>query len=364
MNTGCTKKIWITIFAAIIIIIAAAVSVSAETEPSQLIPRMEGNDTFNEICEQIFSGSFNIEPSNVFERILLIFTEEIKECSGLIITFVVIGVLSAVINITGSRESGEMALFAVITIMSGLALKCFFTAVECGIEVIDTMCSFITKIAPMIIMLLMSGGNAISAAAFHPVLSAAVYIITLICRNCIIPLVCVSAVLCIVNNLNTDLRISNFCRLINSVSKWILTGVFTIFTGISAIYGFSAPALDAMSAKAVKFAVGSLVPVVGGFLSDSLDTVITGTRLAKNAVGTAGVVMIIIMVAVPVVKLCIILLMMKLAAAVVEPVTDKRISGMLWDMAESVTVVLAMVITVAIMFIVAVSIILSATNMG
>ena len=78
--------------------------------------------------------------------------------------------------------------------------------------------------------------------------------------------------------------------MVKSISKWLMAAIITIFTGISAIYGFSSPALDAVSGKAVKFAVGSLVPVVGTFLSDTLETVVSGTRLMKNAVGTSGII--------------------------------------------------------------------------
>ena len=141
-----------------------------------------------------------------------------------------------------------------------------------------------------------------------------------------------------------------------------MAAVITVFTGISAIYGFSAPALDALSAKAVKFAVGSMVPVVGNFLSDSLETVISGTRLMKNSVGVSGIVVMCIICVTPVVKIGIMQLMLKLTAAIVEPLTDRRISKMLWDISEAIITVFALVVMTAVLFMISVSIILAATN--
>ena len=189
-------------------------------------------------------------------------------------------------------------------------------------------------------------------------------IISIILRNCLVPLLTFGAVLSVAGNINSKMQISNFTRVIRSISKWLMAAVITVFTGISAVYGFSAPALDAVSAKAVKFAVGSMVPVVGGFLSDSLETVISGTRLMKNAVGVSGIVIMCVICITPAVKIAVMQLMLKLTAALVEPLTDKRISKMLWDISEAIITVFAMVVMTAVLFVISIAIILAATNAG
>lgn len=128
------------------------------------------------------------------------------------------------------------------------------------------------------------------------------------------------------------------------------------------MYGFSAPALDAVSAKALKFAVGSMVPVVGSFLSDTLETVVSGTRLMKNAVGISGIVTLFAMCSVPIMKIIIMQFMLKAAAALTEPLTDHRISKMLWDVSESITSVFAVVVMTAVLFMINIGIIIAATG--
>ncbi len=130
------------------------------------------------------------------------------------------------------------------------------------------------------------------------------------------------------------------------------------------IYGFSAPALDAVSGKAVKFAVGSLVPVVGTFLSDTLETVLSGTRLVKNAVGTAGMIVMCTICVIPILKIGVIQLMLKLTSAIAEPLTDKRISSMMWEVSESVTTVFAVVVMVAVLFLINIALMMAVTSGG
>ena len=224
------------------------------------------------------------------------------------------------------------------------------------------MGSFITKLSPLFCVTLLSCGGVSSAAAFHPVLSAAVYIITIIIEKCLIPLITFGAVLSIAGNISDKTQLSGFCRIVKSAARWIMAAVITLFTGISTIYGFSAPAIDALGAKTAKFAVGSLVPIVGGFLSDTLETVISGTQLMKNAVGVSGIIAVCAICAIPVLKIGIMQLMLKLTAAICEPITDKRISDMLWEISETVTTVFAMVIMTAVLFIINISIILAVTS--
>ena len=84
----------------------------------------------------------------------------------------------------------------------------------------------------------------------------------------------------------------------------------------------------------------------------------------KNAVGTAGIVVLLSACVLPVIKIGVIQLVLRLASAVAEPVTDRRISRMLWDISEAVTTVFGVVIMTAVLFLINISIILLFTSGG
>ena len=105
-----------------------------------------------------------------------------------------------------------------------------------------------------------------------------------------------------------------------------------------------------------------MVPVVGGFVADSIDTVISGTRLMKNSVGTAGIIFLLVTCAVPVIKVAAVMLTLRISSALIEPLGDKRHSDMLMEAADAVTTVFAMMIAVAILFIISIAIIIGTTN--
>lgn len=340
--------------------------VTVYADNAEVSPYIEGESFFNDTVDGLMSGELTINPIELINRFINDFTKEARSSIKTVLTLLLISVLSAVVNVLsssfGEKTSSEAAFFACFTLMSGLSLKCFTTALDYGAAVIKNMTDFITKLSPAFMLTIAASGAPASAAAFRPVLSGAVYIISMLIESTLMPLMTFGAILGVVGGISDKVQITKFCSVVRSVTKWLMAAVITIFTGISAIYGFNAPALDAMSAKAVKFAMGSLVPVVGGFLSDTLETVISGTRLMKNAVGTAGIIAVLAVCILPVIKIFIIQMVLRLAAAVAEPVTDSRISKMLWEVSQAVTTVFGVVIMTAVLFLINISLIIVFTS--
>ena len=262
----------------------------------------------------------------------------------------------------GRKEANQAAFYAAYCVVCTLALGYFSEALKYAKEVTLTIGGFITKFAPLLETALIMSGKVTSAAAFHPILSTGVYIVSLIVENCLIPLITYGTVLSVVNNMSGAVQISGLCSLINSIAKWILAAAFTVFSGLCGIYGFSAPAIDAMGAKTMKFAVGSLVPVVGGFLSETLETVLGGGAMMKGVIGSAGAAAVAAAADVPCIKLAVMVLMLRVAAAITEPITDKRISKLLNDISGSVVMLFGMVVTISILFVICISIIIGCTS--
>lgn len=358
------RSLLFSVLAALMLFIPSTAYADTEMYGNDL--SIAGEDTYNEAVDSLTNGNMSISPASVINLLTDNLLGEIRECAGDLTILFILAAISGVINNVskslGKGGSGEAAFFACFTLMSAAALKCFGSALSYGAETARLMNDFITKLSPLLMITIATSGGTVSAAAFQPVLSGAVYVVSLVMDKCLIPLSAFGAVLAVAGNINERVPLSGFCRLVKSVAKWLMAAVMTVFTAISAVYGFSSPSLDAVGGKAVKFAVGSLVPVVGGFLSDTLETVVSGTRLMKNSVGTAGIIAVIAMCALPVIKIGVIQLMLKVTAAIAEPLTDKRISNMMWEVSEAVTTVFALVVMVAVMFVLNISIMIAATN--
>ena len=349
----------------ILFILMLVMSISA-TVYAYDIPTIDGYDIFSNTATEMATGEFSLNPVDVFNNIIASLSEELKSFSVTASSILVMTLLSSTVNTLnsalGTGMSANASFFTFFTVISGLALTCFFKTLTYATEVMGYMTDFMSKLSPVLIVTLFACCKPASAAALEPVLSAAVVIVSEVITRCLIPLITFSAVLSVAGNVGDRNGISGFVKIVKSATKWIMALVITVFTGINAIYGFATPALDAVGTRTLKFAVGSLVPIVGGFLSDTLDTVTASGAVVKNAVGASGIVMLCIICLPPIIKLGIMQMMFKLISAITEPIADRRISGMLWEIGEAFVALFGVVVLTAVMFIINICIILRFTT--
>lgn len=106
---------------------------------------------------------------------------------------------------------------------------------------------------------------------------------------------------------------------IGGTLKWVVTSVLTtvllLFVGYLTVSGVIAGTADAATIKAAKFTMSSMVPVVGGILSDAAETVLAGAGILRNAVGVFGMLAVLCMCVAPFLQLGIHYLAYKITAA-------------------------------------------------
>ena len=127
--------------------------------------------------------------------------------------------------------------------------------------------------------------------------------------------------------------------------KWVVTSVLTVvllvFVGYLTVSGVIAGSTDAVTVKAAKFTMSSLVPVVGGILSDA-ETVLAGARILKNAVGVFGMLAVLCMCVAPFLQLGIHYLTYKVTSALSATVSSGRVAGLIDQIGGAFGLVLGM----------------------
>lgn len=320
---------------------------------------------YNKYVDSLASGNNPFTPQAVISAIADTLFGVVSEAFAHMAAIITIAAASGILRLTdGTSSCSDAAHFAVYALMSTAVVKLLTETAGYGNEIIHSVCDFITKLAPIFFGLVAATGKITSASAFSPILSGAVYLLTLATDKLILPMIYMSAVLGIVGNISGRVQLGGFNKLLRSVTRWILTALLTVFTSLCALYGFNAPVLDALGAKSTKFAIGTLVPVVGGLLADTVETVAGGTYVLKNAVGSAGMISVIVISGTPIVKIFVIWFMLRLCAAVSEPLCDKRMSVMLSDVSEAFGTLLAVMTTSVMLFLITVGIMLSSTGSG
>ena len=178
------RKIIFTVFA-IILLLSPVIFASED------YTKIEGEDFFNETVTQLTNGQFSITPESVFEYIFDLLFHELSKSRSLIISIFVIALLSGTLNVinTDKTKVSAAAYFSCFALMSIAVIKLISLSVGYGTQVIDEMSNFVTKLAPILTILLVTSGYAASASTFYPVFTSSIYLICLIIQKCIVPMI-------------------------------------------------------------------------------------------------------------------------------------------------------------------------------
>ena len=221
-----------------------------------------------------------------------------------------------------------------------------------GSEMIGKMEAFTKVMLPVMAAVTAASGSPASAAAKQ--LAAMLFsdvLISLINRL-LIPLVYAYIAAC-----TAYAALGNEgLKRISATLKWVVTSVLTMlliaFVGYLSVSGVIAGTTDAITLKATKFTVSSMVPVVGGILSDAAETVLAGAKMLKNSVGIFGMLVVLGMSLVPFLQLGIHYLVYKMTATLSATVADSRISWLVDGIGGAFGLVLGMCAACALLFLI------------
>lgn len=322
--------------------------------------------SFKEQILAIISGDFSMDYSNAVSSILsLVF----GELSGLLPTFCVIAAIAVLCGLlqqfkSSFAENGstKIIFFASYASVLVLILSSLSGAVEDCISAVSSMRAQMQAIFPVLLTLIATSGGSVSVAVYQPAVLFLSEIVVQIIAGVVFPLASLICVLNMVASMSNEIKIKKFSALFASIIKWTLGISLAAFTVFLTVQGITSATYDGLSFKAAKYALSNSVPIIGGFLGSGLDLVIAGSVLIKNSVGSCGIILLAIVIAVPLVQLIAYNLFLKLSAAVAEPVGDTGISEFLTSLSGTINYFIAGLLAVGFMYFVTVLLLICSSN--
>jgi len=318
-----------------------------------------------DLARLIFEGD-GIDLGRLTASLLGVFWGEVGLNVSLLGQLVLLGVLCAllrnVVQAAGGTEAVDVAFMLSLLVLLLLGLQAFRAAVELAAGTLRSMVDFMHAMLPPLATMLAAAGAVTSAAVFHPILYVTVTAIATLIDAVLIPAVFASAALAVIGSISRDFPVKSLEGMLRTAMMTMLGMCFIAFFAVVQVRGAIAPVADGFAFRTAKFLTGTFVPLVGGRIADAMDVIVGGSALIKNALGAFGMGTIAVMTAFPLVKLLSILAVFRLAGALIEPITDPRLVQAISGLAGSVTLLVAGLITAALMFFVAITVVVGVGN--
>ena len=328
--------------------------------------KLYGFDNVFDFLKAVITGQYEFSFESFFGMIRDVFFQEVRSCISIIVEIMILCILCGLVQTMStsflSARVADVAFFAVYLALAALLIGVFFESVKSCTAVILKLVDFMNIAIPALLILLATNGGALTGGLVSPALMFFCNFVTYLINSFIIPISSFGFVLSIADNLLKEINISYFTKFIKKAASFLLGACFTIFVGIVSIEGLTFASIDGIGVKTLKYAASNLIPVIGGFLSSSLDTISGFLLIIKNALGLLGVLVIIATTFTPVLKLIGIFFALRIASIVVQPFTDSRIAGAVDSAANYMFFITVCVITIGIMFIVMIALLLMLGN--
>ncbi|GGG56749.1 stage III sporulation protein AE [Paenibacillus radicis (ex Gao et al. 2016)] len=316
--------------------------------------------------EMIMPGGQGLKLETVIKGLLSYFLHEILYNGKLLVTIVMLTVFSMVLetlqNAFERNAVSKVAYSIAYMVLVILAVNSFHVAIGYAKDAIGGMIQFMLAMIPLLLTLLASMGNVVTVSVLHPLIIFMIHAVGTLIYTVVFPLLFFSAVLHIVSALTEKFKVTQLANLLRNVGVGVMGVLVTVFLGVISVQGATSAVTDGITMRTAKFVTGNFVPVVGRMFSDAADTVISASMLAKNAIGIAGVIILLFLCAFPAIKILTLALIYNVAAAVMQPLGDSPIVECLQTIGKTMIYVFAALAAVSLMFFLAVTIVLTAGN--
>lgn len=291
---------------------------------------------------------------------------EVSAASGLLGRLVILALLCGLLQNIQSAfarpETSELAFGACYLVLIIMALGGFLLALDVCRGVIDSLVDFMQAMLPVLITLLAGLGAVTTAGLFHPLLVTALQFIASLVRDVILPVVLSAACIDLVSRTFTRFKLTALSDLLRQGAV-VATGLLLcLFVGVVSVYGAAGAVFDGAAVKAAKFATATFVPFVGKILADAVEVVLGSSLVLKNVVGVVGALAVVGLTVFPLLKVFSLVIVYRVAGAVVQPLGAGELVGSLGSVANSLVLMMILAGSVAVMFLVTLAIVVGAAT--
>lgn len=215
--------------------------------------------------------------------------------------------------------------------------------VSLGMAAAEDLRVFSQSLLPVMASAAAASGIPAASAAMYAVSTAFLSGLVSLMNALLIPLIRAHLVLGAADAALDIALFSSLKKFVEAFIKMTLKLSMFGFTAFLLLTGVVSGSADAISVKAAKLAISSVVPVVGSMISDASETVLVGAKVLLQSVGIFGMLGALSVLILPFLKIGLRYLMMKISVFLSMAFQTEKVSSFLADVEKTVAFVLAVI---------------------
>ncbi len=248
--------------------------------------------------------------------------------------------------------SKKVSVLAGCAAISALLMNNTNAMICLGTQTIRQMSDYGKLLYPVMTAAMAAQGGVTSSAALYTGTAIFDALLGSLIANIFTPMVYIYLAFSVANSAAGEDILKRFADMVKNLVSWCLKTILMIYTSYMSITGVVSGTTDAAALKAAKITISSVVPVVGGILSDSSEAILIGVGTMKNAAGVYGILACLAVFLGPFLRIGCHYFALKVSAAICSIFGTKEMVGLMDNFSTAMGLILAMTSAVCLLLLI------------
>ena len=312
---------------------------------------------FSEISDALKRGNIKEILSEIKNFVFYELKTRIVNHNNIMLTIISILLFSTIIKQISTDEILKTVSISIICLISSFVISTYISVYKIVFEAIEDMFDFLKISIPVYI--------GISASVLQKMPIATTFFLGFISLfykifvNFLLPMVTLSVILTMLSGINSQIDFKKTRGSIISLINWVTGISSTLFISALKIMQIASYTSDKVIYSGIKYTVSHAIPVVGGFVSDTLGTVINSLMVIHNSIGITSVVILLVICAVPVTWIFLVSFFLKIISCIFEPISHSEITDLIYNFGVCIGELAIILLMTVVSFVIGISLMLN-----
>ncbi len=323
--------------------------------------------SFSELAKKIYEGEGKGVIEILFTKVKEILFAEWTDIKNVFITIVILILIASLFHtfkdIFQNRQIAEISFYINYLILIIIFTNLFGSVLDVGESTLRTMEEFMRIFFPTFFLIV---GNTLgigTGLAYYQIAGMVIYLVEWCLLSFLLPALSAYMLFVLMNGIWEEEKLSLLLEFYKKGIKFMLKIMLGILTGAGMIQSMIVPIIDRIKGETVYKAVEA-IPGIGEVTEGALRIWLGSAVLIKNSIGIGGCILLIMICLVPVTRILVTGCLLKITAAILSLVGDKKMINCTNQVGDGVFMILQTVCYGILFFLVLIAITIYTTNGG
>lgn len=317
------------------------------------------------ILEKLTSGQVLAAVEYIFRGTIGMTFRQMEGFKDILLLLLLLGIMSSVlthfVEIFDRHQIADLGYYFMYLLFMMILFRIFEEAGQMAKETMDNIVLFIQLMVPTYLLTIGVTAGITAVGAYSQLFAFVVYGTECFLSGWLFDVIRAYVLLSMVNGIWTEGKLKMLVDFIHKIILTALKATLGIVTGISFFQSLISPVISTAQNTLLQKIVNS-IPGIGDLSGGVMQLVMGSAMIIKNSIGILLLLLLMLLCLVPLLKIFVYAWILRLAAAFLGMISDKRLVQCINNMGEGCMLMFRLVGTSILLFVVLVSIIAISTN--